>query len=212
MLAAALLLPVTGNTGTITTPGIVAKTTAAALSCMRWMPIGMCFWLRCSWSGCRVRTSIKIGHYNPDLVVSSYNELGGNPWMEIRTTLGLAQKTAAAGLLGALLPVPIDSAGNRTEGSADKRDHKNLVFREADAIGHPLSSLSGIVAGVGLLCQSQTASFFLFPVWPRCSVLASRGSGDLLPGKSASGTARDRYLAPADLGWCLSPHRLDYAG
>ena len=160
LLATVLFFPVAGNTGTITTPGIVAKTTAAALSCMRWMPIGMCFWLRCSWSGCRVRTSIKIGHYNPDLVVSSYNELGGNPWVEIRTTLGLAQKTAATGLLGTLLPVPIDSAGNRTEGSTNKRDHKNLVFRETDAIGHPLSSLSGIVAGVGLLCQSQTASFF----------------------------------------------------
>ena len=160
LLTVSLLFPVAGNTGTITTPGIVANTTAAALSCMRWMPIGMCFWLRCSWSGCRVRTSIKIGHYNPDLVVSSYNELGGNPWVEIRTTLGLAQKTAAAGLLGTLLPVPIDSAGNRTEGSADKRDHKNLVFRETDAIGHPLSSLSGIAAGVGLLCQSQTGSFF----------------------------------------------------
>ena len=160
LLTAALLLPVTGNTGTITTPGIVAKTTAAALSCMRWMPIGMCFWLRCSWSGCRVRTSIKVGHYNPDLVVSSYNELGGNPWVEIQATLGLAQRTAATGLLGTLLPVPIDSAGNRTEGSTNKRDHKNLVFRETDAIGHPLSSLSGIVAGVGLLCQSQTASFF----------------------------------------------------
>ena len=124
LLMAALLFPVTGTTGTITTPGIVAKTTAAALSCMRWMPIGICYCLRCSWSGCRVRTSIKVGHYNPDLVVSSYNELGGNPWMEIRATLGLAQKAAAMCLLGALLPVPIDSAGNRTEGSADKRDHK----------------------------------------------------------------------------------------
>ncbi len=80
--------------------------------------------------------------------------------MEIRLTLGLAQKRAATGLLGALLPVPIDSAGNRTEGSANKRDHKNLLFREADAIGYPLSSLSGIAAGTGMLCQSQTASFF----------------------------------------------------
>ncbi|MCP4080906.1 MAG: TIGR03756 family integrating conjugative element protein, partial [Planctomycetaceae bacterium] len=156
---ALLLVPVVGNTGTITTSGIVAKTTTAALSCMRWMPIGMCYWLRCSWTGCSVRTSIKVGHYNPDLVVSTYNELGGNPWVEIRSTLGLAQKRATTGLLGALLPVPIDSAGNRTEGSS-KRDHKNLVYRETDAIGHPLGSLTGIVSGTGLLCPSQTTSFF----------------------------------------------------
>jgi integrating conjugative element protein (TIGR03756 family) len=126
---------------------------------MRWMPVGMCFWLRCSSTGCRVRTALKVGHYNPDLVVSAYNELGGNPWAEIRATLGLAQRAAASGLLGALLPVPIDSAGNRTEGTGDRRDHRNLVFRETDAIGHPLSSLSGVVTGAGLLCESQTTSF-----------------------------------------------------
>ena len=43
------------SAGFTTTPQIVAQTTTAALSCMRWMPIGMCFWLRCSWRGCRVQ-------------------------------------------------------------------------------------------------------------------------------------------------------------
>jgi hypothetical protein len=79
---------------------------------MRWMPVGVCFWLRCSFFGCRVRTSLKVGHYNPDLVVSVYNELGGNPWVEVRSSLGIAQRAAATGLLSALFPVPIDSAGN----------------------------------------------------------------------------------------------------
>ena len=147
------------NAGSITTPEIVAKTTAAAPSCVQWMPIGICSWLRCSWTGCRVRTSLKVGHYNPDLVISSYNELGGNPWTEIRTTLGLAQKTAADGLLGTLIPVPVESAGNRTEGTPDNRDHKNLIFRESDAIGHPISSVSGLVSGLGMLCPSETTSF-----------------------------------------------------
>ena len=144
ILVLMLHLSVASQAATITTPGIVAQTAAASLACMRWMPVGLCFWLRCSWRGCRVRTSLKVGHYNPDLVVSAYNELGGNPWAEIRATLGLAQKAAANGLLGTLLPVPIDSAGNRTEGTGDRQDHRNLVFRETDAIGHPLSSLSGL--------------------------------------------------------------------
>ena len=85
--------------GSTITSQIIAQTAAGALTCMRWMPVGMCFWLRCSWSGCSVRTSLKVGHYNPDLVVSAYNELGGNPWAEIRATLGLAHKAAATGLL-----------------------------------------------------------------------------------------------------------------
>ena len=149
-----------GNTGTITTPQVIAQTTSAALSCMRWMPVGICFWLRCSLSGCSVETSLKVGHYQPDAVVSSYNELGGNPWVEIRSTLGVAQQSAANGLLGSLLPVPIDSAGNRTEGGQGNKDHRNLVFRETDVIGHPVSSLSSIVASTGYLCNSQTTSFF----------------------------------------------------
>jgi integrating conjugative element protein (TIGR03756 family) len=147
------------HTGAITTPQIAAQTTAALPACLRWMPVGVCFWLRCSAFGCSVESSLKVGHYTPDLVVSVYNELGGNPWSEIRATLGLAQRTAAMGLLGSLLSVPIDSAGNRTEGTADRRDHKNLVFRESDAIGHPLSTLSDVVSGVDLLCESQSTSF-----------------------------------------------------
>jgi len=54
---------VLGRTGTMTTPEIVAQTTRAELS----LPVGMCFWLRCSLSGCSVRTSIKVGITNPRL-------------------------------------------------------------------------------------------------------------------------------------------------
>ena len=139
--------------GSINTAQILARTTTAAPSCMQWMPIGTCFWLRCSWRGCRVRSSLKIGHYNPDLVVASYNELGGNPWREIRVTLGMAQKAAVRGLLGSLLSVAPGSAGNRTEGSP--RSHTNLMFREADAIGHPLTQLPV----PGLMCRSQARPF-----------------------------------------------------
>ncbi len=42
-----LWMPLVGNTGSITTPEIVTQTTSAALSCMRWMPVGICFWLHC---------------------------------------------------------------------------------------------------------------------------------------------------------------------
>ncbi len=159
ILVILLLTPVGSYSGTITTAEIVAQTTSAALTCMRWMPVGICFWLHCTLTGCSVRTSVKVGHYQPDAVVSSYNELGGNPWLEIRSTLGLAQKTAGKGILGSLIAVPIESAGNRTEGGQGK-DHRNLLFRETDVIGHPVSSLSSIVASTGYLCRSQTRSFY----------------------------------------------------
>ena len=143
--------------GTISTGEIISKTTSATFACMQWTPIGLCFWLNCSYFECSVESSLKIGHYNPDFVVSSYNELGRNPWQEIRKTLGIAQKAAANGLLGALTPLPIDSAGNRTEGSGQNRDHKNLLFRETDAIGHPKQAFSGSLPE--LICDSQTEPF-----------------------------------------------------
>ncbi len=116
----------------------------------------MCYWLRCSWNGCRVRSSLKIGHYNPDLVVAVYNELGANPWVEARTILGPIQRAAANGLLGSLFSLPAGSAGNRTEGR--RLGHTNLIFREADAIGHPLDTLSDLVADADLLCPSQAST------------------------------------------------------
>ena len=156
LIALFLTLPAV-NAATITTAQILKRTSAATFACMQWTPVGLCFWLDCSFLACTVDSSLKIGHYNPDLVVSSYNELGGNPWLEIRSSLGLAQKAAASGILGSLLPVPIGSAGNRTEGSTNNRDHKNLLFRETDAIGHPQTILSGFLPG--LICDSQTQAF-----------------------------------------------------
>jgi hypothetical protein len=62
ILVLLLHVPAASQAGTITTPQIIAQTTAGTLTCMRWMPIGICFWLRCSRRGCRVRTSLKVGH------------------------------------------------------------------------------------------------------------------------------------------------------
>jgi integrating conjugative element protein (TIGR03756 family) len=133
--------------GNINTAEILSKTAEGTLACLQWMPVGLCVWLDCSLFSCSVQTSLKIGHYNPDLVVSSYNELGKSPWTEIRQTLGIAQHAVATGILGSLLNVPIDSAGNRSEGSNRRRDHRNLIFRETDAIGHPQSVFSDLSFG-----------------------------------------------------------------
>jgi integrating conjugative element protein (TIGR03756 family) len=154
-LLLALQLAHHSRAASLTTANIVAQTSSAALACMQWRPVGLCFWLDCDFLGCTVNSSVKVGHYNPDLVVSAYNTLGGNPWMEMRATLGAAQRVAAQGLLGRLLPVPVDSAGNRTEGTQNRLDHRNLLFRETDAIGHPLRVLPAVTGTNGLFCPSQ---------------------------------------------------------
>ena len=142
---------------TLTTPTIIQRTATAAFSCMRWTPIGICFWLDCGIGGCRVRASLKVGHYNPELVVAAYTTLGGNPWTEIRATLGAAQRAVARSVLGRALPFPIESGANRTEGDVAHRDHRNLLFREVDAIGHPVSTFTRF--NFGVICESQAHPF-----------------------------------------------------
>lgn len=137
------------------TADILTDTARAALSCMQWRAVGVCFWLDCTLLECDVRTSVKVGHYNPDLVVSVYNELGGNPWREARETLGGAQRAVARQLLGQPTTAPAGSGANRSgvSGGASR-----LVFREADAIGHPLEDLSNAVPVPGVVCASQTGA------------------------------------------------------
>lgn len=153
-----LALSMPSSAASIRTAEIVAHTSEASFVCMQWRAVGLCFWLRCDLFGCDVESSLKVGHYNPDLVVSSYNELGENPWQEIRAVLGVAQATAAKTALGNLTDVVPGGAGNRSEGSRH-RDHKNLVFRETDAIGHPglAVALPGLPAA--LRCTSQARAF-----------------------------------------------------
>lgn len=154
----AMCFPLCATAGTISTADIVAHTSTAALSCVRWMPVGMCLWLRCSYYECSVETSLKVGHFQPDAVVSSYNELGVNPWTDIGSLLGAAQQSAANSALGSLQSVPVESAGNRTEGTSG-RDHRNLIFRETDVIGHPVGLLSGMVSG-SYWCETETTAFY----------------------------------------------------
>ena len=155
LLLLCLALTPTAQAEDLGTTDILSRTAQASLACLQWMPVGLCFWLRCTWISCDVESSLKIGHYNPDLVVSSYNELGQNPWRDIRRVLGNAQTHAANGILGRLSGIAVGSAGNRTEGSGH-REHKNLIFRETDAIGHPALALP--ILG-NRRCVSQARAF-----------------------------------------------------
>lgn len=56
---------------------------AVSQSCISWRVSGICYWLFCGWGGCTVRTSVKVSHFIPEVVVSAYNSPGGNPWREM---------------------------------------------------------------------------------------------------------------------------------
>ena len=96
---------------TIGTLAIISLSAEAAPTCARYSPIGVCLWLHCSLFECDVRTSVKVGHYQPDAVVSVYNDLGANPWREARSVLASAQRRAAEGVLGRLMHLGPEQRG-----------------------------------------------------------------------------------------------------
>ena len=61
----------------LTTPTLVASVTS--LQCLEYRVVGICYWLLCTPFGCTVRTSPKVRHFIPELVVSSYSNTGSNP-------------------------------------------------------------------------------------------------------------------------------------
>ena len=80
-VASVLLLSATGSYA-LNTATIVGS--VASPDCLEYRVVGICYWLYCTWTGCTVRTSIKVRHYIPDAVVSSYSNTGENPWVEVR--------------------------------------------------------------------------------------------------------------------------------
>lgn len=123
---ACLLLGVGGSVLTLDTATIIAS--ALSPDCFAWKVVGLCYWLDCGAFGCTVRTSVKVRHYIPDAVVSSYAATGANPGIEMR-----------------LLSVPNPSAQAGGD-STTNQDHENNLtkFKNADVIGHPAGRCSVI--------------------------------------------------------------------
>ena len=141
---------------TLSTPEIMASFTPDP-SCLNYCVTGVCVWLKCSLTGCRIRTSPRVSHYNPDLVVSVYDQPGNNPWAEAEWLIGHWEKQMANVLVG-LFHGTDAGGGHRTEGGNTSTD-QSLRFKEATAMGHPLSSLSQVGGQTGLFCPSEATAF-----------------------------------------------------
>lgn len=65
---------------TINSLEVVKNTLKGLTHCLDYRIVGLCFWLRCSPMGCHIETTLKVVHYLPDGVVSSYTKPDNNPW------------------------------------------------------------------------------------------------------------------------------------
>lgn len=61
LATAALLLGCSASSFALNTATIVASTLLP--DCLEYRVTGICYWLYCTWTGCTVRTSVKVRHY-----------------------------------------------------------------------------------------------------------------------------------------------------
>ncbi|HAT6801801.1 TPA: TIGR03756 family integrating conjugative element protein [Citrobacter freundii] len=136
------LLAITLPAAAITTPQIIAS--AMSPDCLQYRVVGLCYWLLCTPFGCTVKTSVKVKHHLPELVVSAYNSPGGNSWHE----MSLADAAASGTLSGG-------DTNPRITNSKTK-----IRFKDSAAIGHPAdASFYRFLSGFGYSCSSNVVPF-----------------------------------------------------
>ena len=141
-ILASILLGVSAPGFALDTTSIVSST--ASTDCLEYRVVGICYWLFCTYGGCSVRTSVKVRHYVPDAVVSSYANTGENPWGEVRA-----------------MSSPSGEAQGGGDGTTNHDNENNLSrFKNADVIGHPGSLIfSAFASGFGYSCSGAGTAF-----------------------------------------------------
>ncbi len=141
----------------ISTVDIVSQTMAADLnSCWNWQIVGICFWIKCTISGCSLKQSVQVSHYMPDLTVSVFRDTEKNSWTEQNVFNGLYQGMGKS-LVNAhqsKVNVSLSSGTLRRGGDARQRA---LKFMEADVVGNPaIDVFSQSMGSTDYFCKSAT--------------------------------------------------------
>jgi len=138
----ALAASISMSAQALTTPAILNS--ALSLDCLDYKIVGICYWLHCGLGGCKVRTSVKVRHYIPEAVVSSYQNTGKNPWSEV-----------------AIMSTPNTTAEDGGNGTTSEKHENDLSrFKNADVIGHPASEVfSEFVGAMGFSCSGAGMPF-----------------------------------------------------
>lgn len=123
-----------------------AQISASSMSpeCIEYRIVGFCYWLYCDKVGCKIRTSVKVKHYVPDAVVTSYISTGDSPWSET-----------------AFIGSPTPGAEGGGEGVTSQSNENNVAkFKNVDVIGHPGTFVfNQFVSSAGFSCAGAGVPF-----------------------------------------------------
>lgn len=113
----------------------ITESAVGCEDCVELKILGICYWLRCSWtSGCDILESMRVGHYVPDFVVSSYSTL--SEWGEMQGINDV--ETAVI---------------TQTESMRDQATP--LDFKHVDIFSHPALPAFNSMGKSDLFCESM---------------------------------------------------------
>ncbi|MGX3020383.1 TIGR03756 family integrating conjugative element protein [Ursidibacter sp. B-7004-1] len=141
ILSCSLPLYLTPSTTQAIGNEINGATIASAIgdnSCMNYQAVGVCFWLKCTYWKCSVKTSTKISHFIPEVVVSTYNHDNHSPWTEVQQL--------NKGAMGGQHQTP-------------SKMYTQYTFKNGEAIGHPGGFVLQAIGSSGYTCESQTTGY-----------------------------------------------------
>lgn len=153
-LAALTIALGAGQVGAQTdTLGVVSATLASAPSCISYKVTGVCFFLRCTLYGCTVETSIRVSHYMPDVVISSFNDQYIHPWRGVGGAVSrIGEKVGTA-----MISQPLDASGNT--GEAKQSTAEPTSSKSADAIGNPVVLVNNVSTNLVIPGVSELMNF-----------------------------------------------------
>lgn len=112
----------------------IVESAVECTDCFDWELIGMCFWLKCKLFSCSVETSMRVRHYIPDLVVSSYTYQ--SEWEDTKDW-----NHNPSGAIG------------QSESIQDQATA--LDFKSVDVISHPALPIYNSLGGEEYFCESM---------------------------------------------------------
>ena len=118
--------------GSLSTSNII-NSAVTCIDCLDWKILGICYWLNCNITGCSVKTSLRVGHYIPEFVVSSYTSQ--SEWDETRSWNDNPNAAVAAA-------------------SREMNEDEALDFKSVDVISHPATLIFDALGRSDLFCES----------------------------------------------------------
>jgi hypothetical protein len=133
----ALMAIASPSHASMNTADMLVNSVKGVKGCLDFKIRGVCTWLKCSLSGCKIRTSFRVQHYVPEVVISTFHDPVRHPWGDY----GRLVSTTVSGMGSTILSIPIDSAGSPTPVI------NSAQYRDADAIGNPVAMLTQVLNG-----------------------------------------------------------------